>query len=1208
MVTEDDIMTRCMRFLAILLCLLIPPVESFPSSQTDASPHRITVVSDDNYPPYIFQDDQGKIQGIIVDQWKLWGQKTGIRVELRAMDWTKAQDIMRNGQADVIDTIFETPSRDLIYHFSKPYARIEVPIFFHKSISGIKDIKSVRGFTIGVKKGDACIEMLRQNGIISGLIEYDNYKDIIRDAMQQKLRVFCMDKPPAFYYLNKFGIAADFHYTQPLYTGKIHRAVARGRMDLLEVVDDGFSRITKSEYQAINLKWLGQEVPLGRYSRNLVVFSLVVVSAALLLLIFSLLMRREVKSKTAELLEANRRLQDEVRERKAAEEQLRQSEAKYRFITEKMSDIVWTVDENFKTTYVSPSVEKAIGYTPEERMVQEAVDTLTPESYARAMELFQSEAIREQAMGAESGRPVAFDLEFRHKNGSTVWMENMASFIHDDQGKIVGVHAVSRDITEKRKAEGLLRLSEQKFESAFQSSPDPMAITDLDTGLIVDANSAFLAWTGCSRDEVVGKSVTELGFWANPEDRLWIIESMKDGMPVNHVELELRSRSKGVRLMKFWARFLDIGGKHFLFTLAHDITDEKISAAKVRESEEHLRSLFANMVEGVALHELVFDRDGNAVDYRIIDVNPAYERITGLKRGDVAGKKATEAYRQPEAPYLEAFTRVAITGSPFTMEVFFQPMGRHFDISVAPWGKNGFATIFTDITERKQAEEELRRLASAIHQASESIVITDPEGMIRYVNPAFEKITGYAREEAVGSNPRFLRSGEQDEDFYRELWATIAKGETWTGRFTNRRKDGTLFHEDAAITPIRDDGGRIVNFVAVKRDITREVNLEEQLLRSQKLEAIGTLAGGIAHDFNNILSIIIGYTELSLEAAPDLGSVRDMLGEILKAGLRAKDLVKQILTFSRKMESRKEFVKVQTIVKETVKLLGSTIPKNIAIRSDIDPDAGPVSADPAKVHQIIMNLCTNAFHAMSPDGGDMTVSLATVEVDEELVSRFPSLKPGPHVKLVVEDTGCGMGEEIQMRIFDPFFTTKEKGRGTGLGLAMVYGITTELGGAISVSSSSGRGSSFSVYLPIAEASGDETMEDQADDPGKVGKKRHILLVDDEEAIVSFARIMLEGLGYTVTALSSSTEAKARFAADPWGFDLVLTDYSMPGMDGMQLASEIFRTRPETPVILMTGYSENISRDGMSSIGIRCCVEKPFNRRSIADAIEACLGA
>jgi two-component system, cell cycle sensor histidine kinase and response regulator CckA len=1022
----------------------------------------------------------------------------------------------------------------------------------------------------------------------------------------------------------------------------------------------------------------------------------------------------------------------DITELKQIEGSLRQSEAKYRFLTEKTRDIVWTVDAGFNTTYVSPSMTRAIGFSMEERMKQTPQETMTPESFERALRIFASEVERERKVGIDPDRALTMELEYYCKDGSTVWMENNVTAIRDDSGNIVGVHGVSRDITEKRKADELLRLSEQKFVSAFQSSPDPMAITDLETGMIVDANFSFLLFTGCSKEEVLGKSAVELGFWADPVDRERVVENIKAGVPVNNIELKVHSRDKGVRDMKFWARLLDIGGKRFLFTLAHDVTEEKIAAAKIRESEEHFRSLFTNMVEGVALHELVFDGSGKPADYRIIDVNPGFERILGMRREDVIGKSAGLVYGQPEAPYLEEYARVVSSCTPFGMEVFFQPMGKCFNISAIPWGRNGFATIFADITERKQAEEairnrqelldsiifvaptgiglskdrimikvndrlcemtgytqeelvgqparmlypnqeefdfvgwekygqiskqgwgtvetrwqrkdgairdiilssrpirqddlsagvtftalditkrkkaedELKKLASAIHQAAECIVITDPEGTIQYVNPAFEKVTGYAREEAIGSNPRILRSGEQDEYFYRELWGTITSGETWTGRFVNKRKDGTLYHEDAAVTPIRDDAGRIVNFVAVKRDITREINLEEQLLRAQKLEAIGTLAGGIAHDFNNILSIIIGYTELALDAIPTTDPAHGMAGEILKAGVRAKELVKQILTFSRKMDSRREPVRVQIIAKETVKLLNSTIPKNIAIKARIDADAGPVNADPAKIHQIIMNLCTNAYQAMIPAGGEMTVSLGAVTVDAKLKRQIPSLKKGPHVKLVVKDTGCGMGEEILKRIFDPFFTTKDKGKGTGLGLAMVYGIATELGGAITVSSAPGKGSSFSVYLPIAESRGEEIPGDDAEESGGQGRRGHILLVDDEEAIVNFARLQLEGLGYLVTAVSSSSEARTLFRADPAHFDLVITDYSMPEMNGVQLAKEICQTRPGTPVILMTGFSEGIDREIMRGAGIVSYVEKPFNRKAIADAITECLG-
>jgi CheY-like chemotaxis protein len=330
-----------------------------------------------------------------------------------------------------------------------------------------------------------------------------------------------------------------------------------------------------------------------------------------------------------------------------------------------------------------------------------------------------------------------------------------------------------------------------------------------------------------------------------------------------------------------------------------------------------------------------------------------------------------------------------------------------------------------------------------------------------------------------------------------------------------------------------------------------------------------------------------------------------MVGEVLKAGERARDLVRQILTFSRKMESKREPVRMHLITKETLKLLRSTIPRSIDIREDIDPGAGPVDADPTKLHQVIMNLCTNAYHAMMPAGGTMTVSLREVVVDGKLAGRIPSLKQGPHLRLTVKDTGCGMGDDVISRIFDPFFTTKDKGRGTGLGLAMVYGIVADMGGAITVDSTPGRGSVFRVYLPVSAGTVRMAGDEDEEAPPAPSRGR-ILLVDDEESVITFSKLILEGLGYTVTGTSRSSDALRIFTSSPHEFDLVLSDCVMPELDGEGLARSIFSIRPDIPVVLMTGFSETITEEKAREMGIAHFIEKPFNRKTISAALSSCL--
>jgi PAS domain S-box-containing protein len=379
------------------------------------------------------------------------------------------------------------------------------------------------------------------------------------------------------------------------------------------------------------------------------------------------------------------------------------------------------------------------------------------------------------------------------------------------------------------------------------------------------------------------------------------------------------------------------------------------------------------------------------------------------------------------------------------------------------------------IAYRKQAEMRLRRLSRAVEQSPASVIVTDTAGNIEYVNPKFTELTGYAPEEVIGRNPRILKSGHTSPEGYRELWASITSGREWRGELHNKKKNGELFWESVSISPIRDADGKITNFLAVKEDITErkraeteQARLETQLRQAQKMEAVGTLAGGIAHDLNNTLVPVLGLVELTLEEAPADSLARANLEMVIAAAERSKDLVNQILAFSRQDAPERKPVKLCRVIKETLSFLRASLPRTVEIRQKLDETLGPVLADATQIHQILLNLGSNAGDAMGLKGGVLEVVLERAEVDEGLASSGPTLRPGPHAKIVVSDTGAGMDEKTLERIFDPFFTTKSVGEGTGMGLSVVHGIVESHDGAITVTSEAGRGTSFEIYLPVSK--------------------------------------------------------------------------------------------------------------------------------------------
>jgi PAS domain S-box-containing protein len=521
-------------------------------------------------------------------------------------------------------------------------------------------------------------------------------------------------------------------------------------------------------------------------------------------------------------------------------------------------------------------------------------------------------------------------------------------------------------------------------------------------------------------------------------------------------------------------------------------------------------------------------------------------------------------------------------------------------VAMMPGGKQTLSAL-VDISERKQAEVDHARLVTAIEQSPEAIYIADTTFVIRYANPACERMTGYTKAEIIGKPARILNSDRHDRTLYRHIRKTLESGEVWSGRLTNRKKDNTFFDVEVTASPIRDKTGAIINYVGIHRDITHEIHLERELRQAQKMEAIGTLAGGIAHDFNNILTSIMGFTEMAKLRIKGDSEIVHFLNQVLKSGARAAELVNQILTFSRQTEHEKKRVQIVSIVHEVLQLLRSSLPATIEIQREISvtPEKSVVLADATQIHQVLMNLATNAAHAMRISGGVMTIGVAAVDIDETFVPKILNLQPGPYILLTIKDTGHGMDASVLERIFDPYFTTKGPGEGSGIGLAVVQGIVKSHGGAITVQSEPGKGTIFQVFLPRIEMPFIPDIERR--EVPLVGNER-ILFVDDEPALVDLGTEALEAFGYRVTGRTGSIEAWETYRVHPELFDLVVTDMTMPFLTGIELARRLLGIRADLPVILCTGYSDLIKGKKPEDLGVREIVTKPYQISDLARTI------
>ncbi len=500
---------------------------------------------------------------------------------------------------------------------------------------------------------------------------------------------------------------------------------------------------------------------------------------------------------------------------------------------------------------------------------------------------------------------------------------------------------------------------------------------------------------------------------------------------------------------------------------------------------------------------------------------------------------------------------------------------------------------------------EKERLSLAIEQSSETILITDKGGQIRYVNPAFEKITGYKCHDVFGKNPRFLKSGQQDEAVYKDMWGALSRGEVWSGELINKKKDGTFYIEDVTISPVFDNGGGIVNYIAVKRDITHEVEMEDQLRQKYIMEAVGLMAGGIAHNFNNNLAIILGNVELSQIRLPEGSGVAEYLNNAKIAIMRSRDLVQQILTYSRDGEGVKLPVQLPLLIDETIKLLRSTLPATIDLQKAISAScySTTIHADSSRVQEALINLCNNAVYAMD-EQGILTIGLDAVQLHaQEIPAQFVCL-PGRYVKLSIHDTGSGIAPEHVDKVFDPFFTTKDVNEGTGMGLATVHSIIAQHNGMIKVASHPGEGTTFELYFPMVEQGQSEQVS-PIENVLPRGDER-ILFVDDDEMLSQLGETMLSEMGYQVTAMTSSVSALELFRSNPDSFDLVITDQTMPELCGKDLIENMLKVRPDLATILCTGFSSKIDKEAAEALGCKAFCMKPLNVSELVELVREVL--
>jgi PAS domain S-box-containing protein len=790
---------------------------------------------------------------------------------------------------------------------------------------------------------------------------------------------------------------------------------------------------------------------------------------------------------------------------------------------------------------------------------------------------------------AGRGRP--FDKEYRivrHNDRAERWVHGLGRLEFDAQGRPVKMIGTIQDITGRKRAE-------EEIRTILRTMMDSFYLVDTE-GRFLDVNDSYCQMIGYGREELLKMAIKDVEARETEEVIKKRIEQIKEA---GHARFETEHRRKDGSIIAIEASCNFVGNeKERLFVFMRDITERKRMEETLRESEERFRTLFNNASDGI----LLLSDEG-----RILSVNKSFARMHGYSREEMLRMSMKDLDTPETFQKIPARLRRALAGEDFSFEVeHYHKDGHVLQLEVTAGlvslgGKNVVQAFHRDITERKRAAEAHARLATAVEQAAETIVITDTTGAILYVNPAFEKNSGYTRAEAIGKNPRILKSGRQDAEFYRQMWAMLTRGEVWHGHFMNKRKDGSFYEEEATISPIRDTAGAIINYVAVKRDVTREAQLEAQFRQAQKMDAIGTLAGGVAHDFNNILAVIqlqIGM----LIADKKLSSQQlDFAREIEKAGQRAADLTRQLLLFGRKQVLQLRDLDLNAVISDVTKMLRRIMGEDIMVQFNFSPHPLLIHADTGMINQVLMNLAVNARDAM-PKGGQIIIETSAAEFDENKAARIPQARPGSFACVSVTDIGSGIPPEILSRIFEPFFTTKEAGKGTGLGLATVFGIVQQHQGWISVRSKVGRGTTFKIYLPRLAGSSDQNSFWSAQTPAVNGSET-ILLVEDEAPVRKSMRDTLGRLGYHVLEAATGAEALAVWEQHRDEIRLLLTDLVMPGgMNGKDLAAQLLQRNSKLKVIYASGYSADVAgKDFPLEEGVNF-LAKPFELYKLAQTV------
>ncbi len=908
------------------------------------------------------------------------------------------------------------------------------------------------------------------------------------------------------------------------------------------------------------------------------------------------------------LLETNRELKREIAERAKAEDELAQQSELLNNILSNIPHGVFWKDRNSVYLGCNKVCAETFGLKDTESIVGKTEydlpgDEEEVKSYLRVDRSVIDRGV--SLLGIEETLTTAA--------GGKMSVVTSKAPLRNKDGEIFGLLGIFHDVTELKQAEEALKESEERFRLIFKTSPEAISLSRLADGVYMDVNEGYTLLSGFSREDVLGKTSLETGLWHDPSERERVIQQLSTQGYCDNMEVRLRRKDGSAAVGLLSARIIQLNGVKHVISIVRDITERKRIEDELSRRENLLQKIFEILPVGL----WITDRHG-----RLLSGNPTGVKIWGGE--PKVGKEEYGVFKARRLPSGEEIAPddwslahtvnkgVTIAGEMLEIDAFDGQKRIVLNYTAPVLNEAGSLeaaiVVNQDITELKRAEELLRageekyrslfqeaKRAEEVYRrlldsSADAIAIYDIDGNAQFVSPAFTRIFGWTPDEVLGRRIDFVPETEKESSLA-EIQRVLAGG--FSANYQTRRldKNGRVLDVTISASRFDDHEGNPAGMLVILRDVTQTKDMEIQLRQALKMEAIGTLAGGIAHDFNNLLQAINGYTQLLLmdrtEESPDYAE----LSAIGKAADRAAGLVRQLLLFSRKLEGARRPVDLNKVVSEAEAVLRRTIPKMIDVDLHLSGDLWSINADPVQMEQILLNLGSNAADAM-PDGGQLFIETRNIILDEDYCREHLVATVGRYVLLTVSDTGHGMDKETIEHIFEPFYTTKEVGRGTGLGLASVYGVVKGQGGFIQCYSEPGQGTTFRIYLPAGGLTDSGSLEAK----GKVkprGGTETILVVDDDAAIRDFAAQALQRFGYTVIPADSGENALEAYARQGAKIDLVILDLGMPGMGGHKCLVELLRMNPSARVLIASGYSENsLARRTLES-GAAGFIGKPY---------------